>query len=70
MDEVEFMFSFTLLTINVIASITHGESQANMSHVNAVPTICGWLRDENLHDFVDTVDSTDQVKKRPELPKT
>ena len=51
----------------MIASITHGESQAIMSHNNGVPesTICGWLRDkEKLHDFIDVVNSTDCMKRK------
>ena len=46
----------------VVARVQNGESQANVSHDNGVPqsTIRGWLKDEQkLHDFVDTVDSTD-----------
>ena len=54
-----------------MASIKCNESQANMSHANSVSeaTIRGWLKDkEKFHDFVDTVNSTDGMKrKRPEL---
>ena len=51
----------------VIANVKHVESQAHVSHV----IICGWLREEEkLHDFVDMVDSTDQMKRKtPDLPK-
>ena len=48
-------------------SVTLDESEANMSHDNDVPdsTICRWLKNEDkLHDFVDTVDSTDWMKRK------
>ena len=37
-----------------------------------LPVIMVWLRDkEKLHDFVDMINPTDQMKrKRPELAKT
>ena len=28
--------------------------------MNAQPTICGWLKDEEMCDFVDMIDSTEQ----------
>ena len=59
----------------VIASIKHGELQANMSCDNAVSksAIHGWVRDkEKLCDFVDTVDSTEWMKRKKAItvPKT
>ena len=50
----------------VSASVKCGESQASVSHTNGVQesTICGWLIDTGkLHDFIDTVNSTDWIKE-------
>ncbi len=56
-----------------------GETQAKVSRENGVPesTLRGWIRDEKkMRDFVDTVDSSDGMKRKkartandPELDK-
>ena len=49
------------------ASIRQGESQASVSCDNGVPesNIYEWLRDkENMHDFVEKDDLTDQIKRK------
>ena len=51
----------------VTARVKCGETQANMSCDNGVlhSTIHGWLREkEKLHDFADTPDSTDWMKRK------
>ena len=51
----------------VIASIKWSESLAQVFQDNGVPesTIHGWLKDEEkLHDFVDTVDFCDEMKRK------
>ena len=57
-------YSFTD-KLAVITSIKHGESQANVSCDKGVPksTICGWLREKEKL-CVDTVDSTDWMKRK------
>ena len=63
----------------VVTRAQNGESQANVSHNNAVAqsTIRGWLKDEQKQcNFVDTVDSSEGMKRKkartansPELDK-
>jgi transposase-like protein len=47
----------------------HSETQAKVSRENGVPesTLRGWIRDEKkMRDFVDTVDSSDGMKRKLE----
>lgn len=51
----------------LIANVKHGGPHASVFTDNGLPelTIHGWLRDERkLHDFEDTVNSTDQMKRK------
>ena len=54
------------IKMTVIASLNHAESQAIMYSNNGVlaSTVRGWLKDKDmLHESVDTVSSTDGVKR-------
>ena len=56
----------------VIANIKYCKSQANVTCDNGMPVNYSWVveRQRSSVIFLDTVHSTDQIKrKRPEMPK-